>query len=116
MITKQDLLDAGYKYSYQTTSFRFTHDLYQKRIRNEHSKTRYLVNVWWYAATDKFPDDSWEAEVQFTLANGEYFNVQTHCWREAKIVQVEAFFDAIHDTLGCRNYDHDDKPESGPAA
>lgn len=75
MITRQDLLDAGYNYSFQSMSFRQTHELYQKRIRNERGETRYFMNFWWYDATASIPHDAWESEVYFVSANGENFTV-----------------------------------------
>lgn len=107
MISRQDLLDAGYRHTVVPTSFRYTHDLYQKRICGEPGATRYFVNFWWYSALPGQYEDAWESECHMSRKGdaGDHFTVSTHCWRDATVADVEEFYDKVHRLMDARNYE-----------
>jgi hypothetical protein len=92
-ITEQYLLNSGYKkYPKPLYSHDGADSFYQKRFDNDLGKMFY-INVWTYS----FPQDgvlhrSASFEVQYTLQDDEYMDVNYHYTKDKTIKQIELFF------------------------
>lgn len=106
-ITRESLLEHGYKAFTQKSIKEYTDQHYQKCIRDERGKKYYITVSEWdnrqYQDRFKIDDFSYEPDVQFTDANGTTFNVEM--LSPKSVGEMEKFFDSLWYAMCCEYYE-----------
>lgn len=107
MITKEELISAGYRAFTQRNYKEFTNSFWQKCFRDSKGR-KYYITIAEYDNT-KFPeiakisgDYSYSPDCQF-ISSGVTFNVEMLQPESAQ--QMEDFFDKLWYNLGCDYYE-----------
>lgn len=106
MLTKQDLLEAGYK-PFKSKVKLYTDQGYQKRFDDEKGK-RYFITVWEYDNREfqdrapALPDFSYAPDSQFD-SNGVTFDV--NMIGADSVEHMEAFFERTWSSMDCDYYE-----------
>lgn len=104
MISRDQLLAAGYKPFSQRELKQFTTNFYQKRFDDSQGK-KYFITIAEYDNRDlpvHFDDFSYSPESQFST-NGVVFDVSMHS--PESVEQMEAFFKDVWKSMNCDYYE-----------
>lgn len=106
MITKQDLIDAGYRL-YDAKQFNGAQALYQKCIYDGNNKL-YYISIFWFDFKElkNHPTgEGWQPEIQFNRADGTCFNVTMLTDKKTTVNDIAAFYSELYDKMGCVPYE-----------
>lgn len=103
MITKENLLEAGYK-MFRSPEKVADNILYQKRVRNEGETLYFLnVNIWDFAK--HYPEvGSLAIHVEFSVElylPKSWVTVKFHAEKDTSIEEAETFYAQAYQSLGC---------------
>lgn len=106
MLTKEQLIAAGYKPFIQRNLKEFTNSFYQKRFDDENGK-KYFITVAEYDNSKyqhlhNLPEFSYQPDSQL-VSNGITFNVDM--LNPESIQQMEELFEKMWYNLGCEYYE-----------
>lgn len=107
LINAQSLKAAGYR-SYESVTDRNNphyRGSWQKRFDDEHGKRFFISVALFYLSFLPVRPERPHAEMQSTDADGNRFDIAMHIDSDTTIEQMEAFFEKVWTTLGCRYYE-----------
>lgn len=107
-ITRESLLENGYKAFTQKNLKSYTDNFYQKRFDDTTGKRFYLTiaeydNKQFQDRINNLPDFSYSPETQFTDASGVVFDVGMYSPKS--IAEMEEFFLKVWSVMGCEHYE-----------
>lgn len=108
-MTTQELLDAGYREDrppQKPLSGCYSTALYQRRVRDEHGRTMYFLNVYYYEARPEIncPDPGYECEVTLYLGCRQpWITLEAHDLANKSIEWLERFVYLAFKNMNCVN-------------
>jgi len=107
MITKEELLEAGYReYPPCRITQQYAQAAYQKCFRDNDAK-HYFINFAYYEHSHCGElHKAWSVDTQFNLASNDVaFNVVYLCENDNTLEEVETFFKNVYERMECRPYE-----------
>ena len=105
-MTRQELLEAGYKRYLPNSLIDHWDEAYYKVFRGPKGNHLLQIGVrFWRHSKYGALQDGWDADVQFTSKGGLTFDVGLHVGSDMTLPQVEGFYFRVYEVMRCSPYE-----------